>query len=107
LLGIIGIVLIWRGVWHLADDIGIPSLVSIFLGLIILLSTGLLVALAIGDEVIINAFRGRKKITEMRIEETLTIAEKVEEMKNILKRIENSLTAIKKEEKEIEKEISG
>lgn len=96
LFGILGIVLIWRGVWHFADELGMSSLFSVILGLVILLATGLLVAIAIGDEVIINAFRGRKKITEIRLEEALTLVEKVDEIKNLLKKIEKDLDALKK-----------
>ncbi|MBU3901203.1 hypothetical protein KJ590_03445 [Patescibacteria group bacterium] len=103
LVGILGIVLTWRGVWHLADDFGLNSWLSILIGVIILLSTGLLVAIAIGDEVLISAWRGRRKITEIRIEETLTLAERVEEIKNLLDKIESRLGAIKKEEEKIEK----
>ncbi len=103
LVGILGIVLIWRGVWHLADDYNLNSWLSVALGVLILLSTGLLVAIAIGDEVLISAFHGRRKVTEIRLEEALTLGDKVGEIKKILERIENNLGLIKKEEKQIEK----
>lgn len=106
-IGIIGTVLIWRGVWHLADSIGLNFWLSIIFGVLLLLSTGLLVAIAIGDEVIITAFRGRKKINEMELEKTITLAEKVDEIKNLLTSIEKRLAEVKKEEQKIEKEISA
>ncbi len=106
LLGIIGIALTWRGIWHLADVLNLAPLWSVIIGVIILLSTGLLVAVAIGDEVIINAFRGRKKITEVRLEETLTLAERVDEIQKILHKIEQRLNIIKKGEEKIEKDIT-
>lgn len=105
LVGIVGIVLAWRGVWHIADDWHMGGWLSLILGVLILLSSGLLIAIAIGDEVIINSFRGRRKITEVRIEETLTMAEKVDEIKNLLDKMEKRLSNIKKEEQEIEREI--
>jgi len=105
LLGILGIVLTWRGIWHLADDLNVSAPLSIIVGILILLSTGLLIAIAIGDEVIINAFRGRKKITEVDIKEVVTLAEKVDEIKNLLDRIEKRLGAIKKEGEKIEEKI--
>ncbi len=105
LVGILGIVLTWRGIWHLADDYNLNTWASIFIGVVILLATGLLVAIAIGDEVLISAWRGRRKITETSLEETLTLAEKVDEIKKLLDRIEERLGAIKKEEKKIEKEL--
>lgn len=104
-IGILGIVLAWRGIWHLADDLGLGAGWSLFLGVAILLMSGLLVAIGIGDEVLINAFRGRRKITEVRLEEALTLAERVEEIKKVLDRIEGRLGAIKKEEEKIEKDL--
>lgn len=105
LIGILGIVLIWRGVWHLADEINLNPWLSIIFGVVILLSTGLLVAIAIGDEVLINAFRGRRKITEIRLEEALTLADRVEEIKKLLDSINSRVGAIKKEEEKIKAEI--
>lgn len=103
LVGILGIVLIWRGVWRLADDASLNPWLSVIFGVIILLVSGLLVAIAIGDEVLISAWRGRRKITEIRLEETLTLVERVEEIKNLLNRIEERLGTIKKSEEKIEK----
>ena len=106
LVGFVGVVLTWRGIWHLADEIGMNPWWSVILGILILLSSGLFVALAIGDEVIITAFRGRRKITELRIEEALTLAERVDEIKKILEKIDKSLSDVEKEEKKIEEKIS-
>ncbi len=104
IIGIIGISLAWRGVWHFADEINMSPLFSFILGVIVLLASGLLVAVAIGDEVIISSFRGRKKINEVRLEETLTMIEKIDDIKNLLDKIEKRLGAIKQEEEKIEKE---
>lgn len=106
LIGILGIVLVWRGIWHIADDLALNGWLSVVLGVIILLSSGLLVAIAIGDEVLINAWRGRRKVTEIRLEEALTLAERVEEIKKLLDKIESRLGVIKKEEEKIEKSIT-
>ena len=106
LVGFIGIVLIWRGIWHIADDFQISSWLSVIIGIIILLSSGLFVALAIGDEVIINAFRGQRKVTELKLEETLTLSERVDEIKKSLEKIEKSLSHVEKEEKKIEQEVT-
>ena len=105
LVGFIGVVLTWRGIWHLADEAGMSPWLSVILGILILLSSGLFVALAIGDEVIITAFRGRRKITELKIEETLTLAERVDEIKKLLEKIDKSLSHVEKEEKKIEEKI--
>jgi hypothetical protein len=106
LVGFIGVVLIWRGIWHIADDFMMNAWVSVILGVLILISSGLFVALAIGDEVIINAFRGRRKVTELKLEETLTLSERVDEIKQTLEKIERSLSHVEKEEKKIEKEVA-
>jgi hypothetical protein len=63
------------------------------------------VAIAIGDEVIISAFRGRQKANEIKLEEAMTLAEKVEDIKKILDKINKQLDGVKKEEKEIQDEI--
>lgn len=104
-VGILGIVLTWRGVWHIADDFNLNPWLSLILGVVILLLAGLLVAVAIGDEVLISAFHGRRKITEIKLEEALTMAERVDEIKKLLDKIEGKLGSIKEEEKKIEKEI--
>ena|SRR3989344_5826032 len=105
LIGILGIVLIWRGIWHLADDLDLSSWLSILIGTIVLLSSGLLVAIAIGDEVLISAWRGRRKVTEVSLGETMTLVEKVDEIKKLLAKIEGQLETVKKGEEKIEKEI--
>ena len=77
---------------------------SVVIGLLILSSTGLLVAIAIGDEVLISAFRGRRKVNEIQLEEALTLSERVDEIKRTLEKIENWLGAIKKEEESLRNE---
>ena len=105
LIGLLGIVLIWRGIWRLADELNLNSWLSILIGAIVLLSSGLLVAIVIGDEVLISAWRGRRKVTELSLEETLTLAEKVDEIKKLLVKIEGQLGAVKKGEEKIEKNL--
>ena len=67
--GGIGIVLFWRGVWHLADDIGLGSWGSILISLIILLMTGLFVSFFIGHYIIFSGLKQEKKIEEKEEEE--------------------------------------
>jgi len=106
LVGFIGVVLIWRGIWHLADEFLLNPWLSVIIGILILLSSGLFVALAIGDEVIINAFRGRRKVTELKLEETLTLSERVDGIKESLEKIEKSLSHVEKEEEKIKQEVT-
>ena len=44
LLGGIGVVLFWRGIWHIADDINLGSGISLIIGSVILLMTGVFVS---------------------------------------------------------------
>ncbi|HVY72931.1 MAG TPA: hypothetical protein VG984_02700 [Candidatus Paceibacterota bacterium] len=65
LIGGIGIVLFWKGVWETAEYY--PSLfgpVSALLGLVILLSTGLMVSFFIGDSIILSGLKHEKKLVE-------------------------------------------
>ena len=65
IIGAVGIVLFWKGVWETADIFPIlfgPS--SILLGLVILLLTGLLVSFFVGDSIIISGFNHEKKLVE-------------------------------------------
>jgi hypothetical protein len=65
LVGAVGIILLWKGVWEVAQ--GIPGLYgfgSIVMGVIILLVSGLLVSFFIGDSIIISGFKKEKKLVE-------------------------------------------
>ena len=65
LVGGVGVVLFWRGVWHTADMFPFfDGPVSIIVGTLMLLSTGLLVSVFIGDQIIISGLRHEKKLTE-------------------------------------------
>lgn len=64
-IGGIGIVLFWKGVWETAEYY--PALfgpVSALLGLIIMLSTGLMVSFFIGDSIILSGLKHEKKLVE-------------------------------------------
>ena len=65
LVGAIGIILLWKGVWEVAELIpGLHGLGSIVMGVIILLVSGLLVSFFIGDSMIISGFKKEKKLVE-------------------------------------------
>ncbi len=64
-VGAVGIILLWKGVWEVAQ--GIPGLYgfgSIVMGAIILLASGLLVSFFIGDSIILSGFKKEKKLVE-------------------------------------------
>jgi hypothetical protein len=77
-IGGAGVVLFWRGVWHIADvfektsQIGahiFSPLGSLVLGIVVLLSVGLFVSAFIGDSIIMSGIRHDKKIIEKTIED--------------------------------------
>lgn len=110
-IGGIGTVLFWRGIWHIADflslyyfsagdgslwTINLPSfidgVVSSLIGLALLLTTGLFVATFIGDHILVSGLKHEKKLaekTEKEVEEEENIVRKVhEELHSLSKRLD-------------------
>lgn len=92
MIGGIGIVLFWRGVWHLADEINLNSLASMVIGTVILLMGGLFTSMFIGDHIIISGLKHEKKVTDLTEKEVETerdilqhIKEDVDDVKSKLK----------------------
>ena len=91
-IGGFGIVLFWRGVWHLADSINIGSIVSIIIGSTLLLMTGVFVSAFIGNKLIISGIIGGKKLAEKATEEIATEEAQLKNLENTLKRVEKKLS---------------
>lgn len=90
LLGGIGIVLFWRGVWHTADLIpGFSGPLSFAAGVVLLLLIGVFVSSFIGDQIIISGLKHEKKMVEETESEI-----KTEE--DILKEIDKHLESLEK-----------
>jgi len=99
-VGGVGVVLFWRGVWHTADEYSfLTGPVSLVIGSIILLMTGIFVSAFIGSRILLTGLRGEKKLTEKSREE---IDLEEQELKNIQKTVER----IEKEVEEIKKDIA-
>ncbi|OGI60646.1 hypothetical protein A2641_01955 [Candidatus Nomurabacteria bacterium RIFCSPHIGHO2_01_FULL_37_25] len=94
LFGGIGVVLFWRGVWHIADDINISSIVSILIGSIILLVTGVFVSAFIGNRLIISGLSGEKKLAEKEVNEIKTEEAELQDLQSTLSRLEKKLDHI-------------
>lgn len=87
LVGAVGIILVWKGVWEIAEVIpGLFGIGSLVLGTIILLVSGLLVSFFIGDSIILSGFRREKKLAE-KTEKEVVFAEKQNEQ--ILAKLEH------------------
>lgn len=95
LVGGVGVVFFWRGVWHLGDYISFTllglqhatltdALLSIAIGVAIMLLSGLFVSFFVGDAIIMSGLRGEKKIIEKTKEEIKTEMEILGEIKTEL-----------------------
>ena len=96
LIGSIGIVLLWRGVWMIADDFGLSGLASAIFGIIILSSIGLFVSFFVGSEIIIKRHqsgkKNRRKNRRRNQKESVSlnhIKSDLEEIKNKIDKIQN------------------
>lgn len=114
-VGGIGIVLFWRGVWLTTDYVfamiaasqaaassSTMSVVSVawwdgplsfLIGLIILLMTGVFVSNFIGNEIIITGLRGDKKISEKTEQEMRIEVGAIGEIRSEVKKISEKLDA--------------
>ncbi len=99
-IGGIGVVLFWRGVWHTADDMNVGSIISLIIGSIMLLITGIFVSAFVGSKLIISGLVGEKKITEKEEGELQT-----EEMR--LKNLQGTLNRLEKKLDHIDQEVEG
>ncbi len=97
-IGSVGIILLWRGVWLMADFFNLSGFMSIVLGTIILLLTGLFVSFFIGEQIIISGIKEEKRIDEKTEDEI-----RKEEVS--LRQVKRNLEEIEKEIKEIDKKI--
>jgi hypothetical protein len=115
IIGGIGIVLFWRGVWHTTDffsnliisfqqniSIDLANMawwdgpLSLLLGSILLLSTGLFVFGFIGNETIISGLKGEKRLAEKTEEEVKSETSMVKEIKEDVEKISNRISNIEK-----------
>lgn len=103
LIGGIGVVLFWRGIWHTADSIPFLSgPVSTILGFIILVITGAFVSSFVSNRLIITGIKGEKQLFEKTADQ---IKKEESEIERSTDHIENTLQNIEDEIKEIKKEI--
>jgi len=105
LYGIIGgvaIVLFWRGVWHMADELELGSLSSFLIGVATLLFTGLLTASFIGDHIIISGLRREKKVVDLEESQIKTERDILKEVKHDVEHVEQEMVLMEHELKYLE-----
>ncbi len=97
IIGAVGIVLFWRGVWLVADDISwMTGEVSLVVSILILLSTGLFVSFFIGDNIILTGLKKEKKLAEKTESEIRTEGDDIADIKKELRVIKETLEEVKK-----------
>jgi hypothetical protein len=96
-LGGVGVVLFWRGVWHIADDVNMSAIASIIIGTIILLITGVFVSAFIGNRLIISGLSGEKKLAEKTEGEIETEEMQIKKIQSSLNKVENQIEKIESE----------
>ena len=94
LMGGIGVILFWRGIWHTADDMNIGSIFSAIAGAIILLMTGVFVSAFIGNRLIISGLVGEKKLCDKEESEIETEETQLKNLQNTLNKLEKKLEHI-------------
>ena len=95
--GGIGVVMFWRGVWHIADDLSLGSVASIVIGGIILLMTGVFVSAFIGNRLIISGLSGEKKLSEKEEAEIETEEMQIQRLKDSIDRVEKQVSHLEED----------
>jgi hypothetical protein len=96
-VGGVGVILFWRGIWHFADDINMSSILSMLIGALILLVTGVFVSSFIGDWIIISGLSGSKKITEKTGAEIELEEGQLKRLQTTLNKVEEKLEVLEDE----------
>lgn len=87
-IGSVGIVSIWRGIWHIQDGWNMSGGASLFWGILITISTGLFVSFFIGENIIISGLNKEKRIDEKTEEE-------IHKERSVLEKIQKDIKEIK------------
>ncbi|HEY4505308.1 MAG TPA: hypothetical protein VJG67_01315 [Candidatus Paceibacterota bacterium] len=93
-LGGVGVVLFWRGVWHMADDANMAPIISLIIGSLILLIIGAFVTTFIGTKLIISGLYGEKKLTEKTESEIKAEGDKIEKLQKSINKVEEEIYKI-------------
>ncbi len=98
-IGGIGVVLFWRGIWHIADEINMGSIASFIIGSVILLLTGIFVSEFIGKKIIISDLVGDMELAQKEEAEIETEENQIKRLQSTLSRVEAKLTDLEKKVK--------
>jgi hypothetical protein len=97
LIGGLGIVLFWRGVELTADYfVFMTGPVSLIIGILIMMISGVLVSFFIGDQILISGMKHEKKITEKTSEEIKSEEQMIAEIHMHITKISDQVDEINK-----------
>lgn len=96
LVGSVGIILLWRGIWMVADDLGMSGIVSTLIGIGILLSIGLFVSFFVSGQIIISGIKEEKRIDEKTEEEIKREAITLNELHEDIEELKKDIGKLKK-----------
>ena len=102
LVGGVGVVLFWKGVWETAAHFSsLDGVASIVWGLVLVIPTGLFVSFFIGDNIILSGRKQEKKLAEQTESE---LRAELNAIKNMSMRIEHIEKWVKHIHRQMEKE---
>ncbi len=99
-LGGSGVILFWRGIWHVADYLEENTMLgsiifsdfgSMVLGMVMLLISGLFVSVFIGDSILISGLKNEKKITEKTSDEIETEIDMIQDIDKKVSHLEDDI----------------
>lgn len=99
-LGGSGVILFWRGIWHVADYLEENTILgsiifsdfgSMILGMVMLLISGLFVSVFIGDSILISGLKNEKKITEKTSDEIETEIDMIQDIDKKVSHLEDDI----------------
>ena len=100
LIGGVAIVLFWRGVWLIADELPfMTGFVSLIISVAVLLLSGLFVSFFIGEEIIISGLKKERKLFEKTESEIKAEADILNQIKIKIEKIEEDLQEFKQNKK--------
>ena len=88
LIGGVGVVLFWRGIWDLSA-LYINPVVALIISVVIMLLTGTFVSFFIGEQIILSGLREEKRIDEKTEEEIKKEGKELELMKRQIAEIKH------------------
>lgn len=69
MIGGVSIVIFWRGIWEVGDQLSLSAGWSLLASTIVMMVTGLFVSFFIGDRILLSGIKHEKKVTEKTEEE--------------------------------------